>query len=110
MPKAKLKELVKKRDEASKIKKPRKQLSLNDIDIIHVTQSPTTKKAAIDLVSSAKESVARMQSSTDFPTDLSTPEKKPMAVTLHSTTQKSIKAPLTNMLQNETEDASHTSL
>ena len=37
MPKAKLEQLVKKRDEAPKIKKPGKQLSLNDIDIIHVT-------------------------------------------------------------------------
>jgi hypothetical protein len=91
MPKAKLEELVKKRDEASKIKKPGRQFLLNDVDIIHVTQSPTTKKAAIDLVSPAKESVARMQSSTDFLFDLSTPEKKPVAVKLNSTTQKSIK-------------------
>ncbi len=110
MPKAKLEELVKKRDEASKIQKPGKQFLLSDVDIIHVTQSPTTKKAAIDLVSPAKESVARMQSSTDFPIDLSTPEKKPVAVKLKSTTQKSIKAPLTHVLRNETENAPHTSL
>jgi hypothetical protein len=83
---------------------------LNDIDIIHVTQSPTTQKAAIDLVSPAKESVARMQSSTKFPIDLSTPEKKAMAVTLKLTTQKSIKAPLSDVLRNDTEDASHTAL
>jgi hypothetical protein len=41
---------------------------------------------------------------------LSPPEKKPMAVKLKSRTQKSIKAPLTDELRNETEDAPHTSL
>jgi hypothetical protein len=95
------------RDEASKTKKPGKQLLLNDFNIIRVAQSPTTKKAAINPVSPDKECVAWMQSCTDFAIDLSTPGKKPMAGTLKSTTQKSIKAPLTKVLLNETEDAPH---
>jgi hypothetical protein len=110
MPKAKLAELVKECDEASKIKNPRRPNLLNDSDKIHVTQSPTTKKAAFNLVSPNKESVARMQSSTDFPIDLSTPEKKLMARTLKLTTQKSIEGLLTKVLLKETEDAAHTLL
>ncbi len=85
-------------------------MSLTDSNIIHIMQSPTTKKAASDLVSPDKERVARMQSSTDFPIDLSTPQKKLMAGTFKSTTQKSIEAPLANMLLHETENAPPTSL
>jgi hypothetical protein len=77
MPKAKLAELVKKRNEASKTNNAGRQSSLTSSDIIPVTQSPTTKKATIDLVSPRKEVTftASLETSTDFPIDLSTPEK-----------------------------------
>ena len=110
MPKAKLEELVTKRDEASQIKNPGKQLLLNDSNMVHVTERPTTKKAAIDLVSPDKESVVILHSSTDCPIDQLTPEKRPMAGTLKSTTQKSIEAPLTDVLLNESEEAPQSSL
>jgi hypothetical protein len=111
MPKAKLAKLVKKRDEALGIKNAGRQLTASDI--IPVTQSPTTKKATIDLVSPRKEVTitARLETSTDFPIDLSTPEKKPMARTLKSTTQKPMDGSLvSDVLSKETENETHTLL
>ena len=111
MPKAKLAELVKKRDEASKNNNAGRQLTASDI--IPVTQSPTTKNATINLVSPKKEVTiaSRQETSTDSPIDLSTPEKKPMARTLKSTTQKPMDGLLvSNVLSKETDSETHTLL